>query len=121
MANGKNVSMFGSYPRSPAWELAQVARELVFLPEFDVAGKDSAPRAMKIQAAAVSNLLRLAATADRSWREQDSGMPEGVQPSWRPFDYPQEADRLDSLAADHDASSRLIDWAQGIQAKLKAT
>ena len=110
MANGKNVSMFASYPQSAAWELAHTFVALLFLdPFFRPDGTNTQnTQAARAQAKALVKVLRLVGEIEvrrLQNREQDR--------VWRklPIDWMQEADRVEGFARE-SKWSELIDWAQ---------
>ena len=101
MVNGKNVSMFASYPHSAAWELARTFADLLFVaPYFWSDGTDA--QAARAQAKALVKVLRLVGEKNREqtcvWKK-------------RPIDWMQEADRVEGFARERKWDA-LIDWAQ---------
>ena len=113
MANGKNVSMFASYPQSVAWELAHTFVALLFLGPFFRSDGTNA-QAARAQAEALVKMLRLIGEIKvrrLQNREQDR--------MWRklPIDWMQEADRVEGFGRE-SKWSELIDWAQEIRRQI---
>ena len=114
MANGKNVSMFGPYPQSAAWELAITFSKLLFLRPFsrpDGTNKQAA----RAQAEAMVKVLRLLGESEDAGRSQDLERKR----AWRkpPIDWMKEADRLEDIARKEEWYG-LIRWAQETRGKL---
>ena len=116
MVNGKNVSMFTSYPQSAAWELAHtfvvlLHQSLFFGPEEF--GTNS--RAARAQAKALVEMLRLLGEGEKRRRSQDM---ERNRVWGIPIDWMKEADCVEGLAQE-DEWSKLIGWAQETRHKLE--
>ena len=113
MANGKNVSMFASYPQSAAWELAHTFVALLFLdPFFRSDGTDA--QAARAQAKALVKMLRL--VGEIKVRRLQNREQNRV---WRklPIDWMQEADRVEGFARE-SKWYELIDWAKEIRGQM---
>ncbi|MXY00560.1 MAG: hypothetical protein F4Y67_07050 [Chloroflexi bacterium] len=119
MANGKNVSLFASYPRSAAWELAQVGLELMWLPEFEIREFESDRRAMQIQARRVAELLSLAEKARQRMNADEKRLLPRGRVLQDPIDFAGEAERLSKLAEEGE-DFRLIQWAQEMIKRLNS-
>ncbi len=115
MVNGKNISMFASYPRSAAWELTATFAALLFEHPFFEPG-DTDEEAVRVQANAMVTVLRLVGEI-----EEARGSPRHDR-AWRelPIDWMEEADRVEVLTREEEWDA-LIYWAQETRRKLKAT
>ena len=112
MANGKNVSMFASYPRSAAWELAHTFAALLFQPPF-FEPVDTNGEAARVQVKAMVTMLRLVGEI-----EEARGFPRQTR-AWRkpPIDWMEEADRVKDFAREEKWDA-LIHWAQETRDKF---
>ena len=113
MVNGKNVSMFASYPRSAAWELAHTFVALLFQARFfPPDGTDA--QAARAQAKALVKVLRLVGEIEvrRLQNREQNRVWEKL-----PIDCMQEADRVEGFARE-SKWSELIDWAQEIRGQM---
>ena len=112
MANGKYMSMFASYPRSAAWELAGTFAALLFQPPF-FERADTNREAARVQAKAMVTMLRLVGEI-----EEAGGSPRQNR-AWRTplIDWMEEADRVEDFARE-EKWAVLIHWAQETRRKF---
>ena len=115
MVNGKNVSMFTSYPQSAAWELAHTFVVLLHQSLFFGPEDGTNSRAAQAQVKALVKVLRLLSEGEKRRRSQDM---ERNRVWGIPIDWMKEADCVESLAQE-DEWIKLIDWAQEIRHKLE--
>ena len=112
MVNGKNVSMFASYPRSAAWELAHTFATLLFQPPFfEPVGTNR--EAARVQAKAMVTVLRLVGEIEEA---RDSPRQDRARRK-PPFDWMEEADRVEDFAREVKWDA-LIHWAQETRGKF---
>ena len=104
MVNGKNVSMFASYPHSAAWELAHTFAALLFRSPFFNPGPDR--EAAQAQAKAMVKVMRLVSEIEESQSQRD---PVAI-------DWIEEASRVEAYAQQEEWGE-LIDWAQELRGR----
>ncbi len=117
MVNGKNVSMFASYPRSAAWELAHTFAELLVEFPFFEPVSPSHKAAAHAQAKAMVQVLRLVGEIEEAQYAQKPRQNRARKNV--PIDWNKEADRVEVFAQEEEWSE-LIDWAQTLRALLAA-
>ena len=109
MVNGKNVSMFASYPHSAAWELAHTFAALLFLTPFFRPEDGTAEQAACAQTKALVKVLRMVGKIEEARRLQAPRAKPRVEQTT--IDWMKEADRVECFARERKWSE-LIDWAQ---------